>query len=94
MDKILLAKVTELHNAWWEAIWSEIAWSEYGQEPADFALTIQRDWDRFNRVAEVLEAAGFDPKVLVNEFEVKGDPAARITADEYVVMAEKARCGS
>jgi hypothetical protein len=45
-------------------------------------------------VAEVLKAAGFDSKILVNEFEVKGDPAAHITADEYIAMAEKARCGS
>jgi hypothetical protein len=94
MDKILLAKVMELHNAWWEAIWSEIAWDEHDQNPADFALTIQEDWDRFNRVADVLKTAGFDLEVLVNEFEVKGDPAARITADEYVAIAERARCGS
>lgn len=94
MDKILLARVMELHNVWWEAIWSEIAWDEHSQEPVDFALTIQRDWDRFNRVAEVLKTAGFDPKLLVNEFEIKGDPAVHITADEYIIMAERARCGS
>jgi hypothetical protein len=94
MDEILLlAKVMELHNAWWEAVWSEIAWDEHSRESVDFALTIQRGWDRFNRVADVLEIAGFDPKILVTEFETKGDPAAQITADEYVVMAERARCG-
>jgi len=90
---MLLARVGELHEAWWEAVWSEIAWDEHCQEPAGFALTIKESWDRFNRVAKILECAGFSPGILVVEFEARGDPKATTAAD-HAAMAEKARCGS
>jgi hypothetical protein len=92
-ENILLGKVSELHKVWWEAVWSELAWGEHGREPAEFALTIKEGWDKFDRVADILSKAGLDQRVLLVEFETKGDPS-RTSVDDYAQMAEKAKCAS
>lgn len=92
-DNILLSKISELHDLWWEIVWDELAWDDNDCEPAEFALTLQADWDRFDRMAKDLEAAGVDAKILVAEFEAKGDPKTA-TSDLRAAMLGRARCGS
>ena len=80
--------VAELHMAWWEAVWCGIAWEDNGH-PAEFALTIGEAWDKFNRVARILDEDGLDPRLLVAVLGAMGDPPA--DAGEYVLAAGKAR---
>jgi len=80
-----LKNIKELHHLWWNVVWSEIAWSENGCEPEDFALTIQDAWDSFKKAAKT---AKFDFGILVAEFEAHGDP--RIVVDtDYASMVKK-----
>jgi hypothetical protein len=92
-DSILLAKMSELHELWWEIVWDELAWDENGCEPADFALTIKTAWANFGRMAKDLEATGIDIQALVAEFEAKGDPKDAILGD-YAAMLGRTRCVS
>jgi hypothetical protein len=90
--KELCDKVAELHQLWWESVWSEFAFYEFqGKLPDDF--TFEDIWANFNEKAKDLYKAGFDIEIMITEFEERGAPI-KVIAVDYITIAEKAKCVS